>query len=63
MYELIIITKYNTIKLVVDDYNSPEVKEILDQPYIISVELHKLKSKAKVRSKKNEMGFNAKNEG
>ena len=51
MYELIIITKYNTIKLVVDDYNSPEVKEILDQPYIISIELHKLKNKTKVRKK------------
>ena len=51
MYELIIITKYNTIKLVVDDYNSPEVKEILDQPYIISVELHKLKNKTKVRKR------------
>lgn len=51
MYELIIITKYNTIKLVVDDYNSPEVKEILDQPYIISIELHKLKNKTKVRKR------------
>lgn len=51
MYELIIITKYNTIKLVVDDYNSPKVKEILDQPYIISIELHKLKNKTKVRKK------------
>lgn len=62
MYELIITTKYNTIRLVVDDYNSPEVKEILEQPYITGVEMHKLKNKTKVRSKKDEMARNFKNE-
>ncbi len=62
MYELIIVTKYNTINLVVDDYKTPEVKEILDQPYIISVEMHKIKNKTKVRSKKDEMARNKKDE-
>lgn len=55
MYELIIETIYNTIKLVIDDYNTPEVQEILEQPYIISVELHKIKNRSKVRKKDNEM--------
>ena len=54
MYEIIIVTKYNTIRLVADDYNSHEVKEILEQPYIVSVEMHKIKNKTKVRSKKDE---------
>lgn len=62
MYELIIVTKYNTINLVVEDYKTPEVKEILDQPYIISVEMHKIKGKTKVRSKKDEMARNKKDE-
>lgn len=35
MYRLIIKTKYNVINLTVEDINSPEVKEILEQPYVI----------------------------
>lgn len=56
MYEVIIITKYNTITLQTDDYNSPEMQEILQQPYVVSVEIHK--KKGKIRSKKNEMARN-----
>lgn len=52
MYELIIETKYNTIRLLIDDYNSPEVQEILEQPYIISVEIHKIKKNAKKLKKR-----------
>lgn len=62
IYELIIKTKYNTIHLTVEDYLTPEIQEILNQPYIISVELHKLKNKTKVRSKKDEMERNKKDE-
>ena len=51
MYELIITTTYNTIRMVVDDYNSPEVKEILEQPYVTGVEMHQIKGKTKVRKK------------
>lgn len=47
-YELYIKTKYNEIKLLVDDINNPIVKEILEQPWVeetkiekINVELHK----------------------
>lgn len=58
MYEIIIKTTYNTINLVVEDYNSPEVKEILEQPYILSVEWHQIKNKNKVRSKKDEIKRN-----
>ena len=40
---------YNTIEFAVDDYNSPEVKEILEQPYIVSVRITKIKDNTKVR--------------
>ena len=54
MYELIITTTYNQIRIVVEDYNSPEVREILEQPYIIGVEMHQIKGKTKVRKKGDE---------
>lgn len=54
MYEIEIVTKYNTIKLIVEDYNTPQVQEILNQPYILSVNIKKIKSNAKVRRKSNE---------
>lgn len=37
MYLVKIKTKFNTIQLIVEDVNSPEVKEILDQPYVEEV--------------------------
>ena len=37
MYELEIKTKYNVIKIVVEDLESEEVKEILSQPYVLEV--------------------------
>lgn len=49
MYKIIIKTLYNTIEFAVDDYNSPEVKEILDQPYIVSVRMTKINDNTKVR--------------
>ena len=57
MYELIITTKFNTISLTTEDYNSPEIQEILNQPYVISVELNKVekdKPNVRVRRKNNE---------
>ena len=33
-YELCIKTKYNEIKLLVDDINDPIVKEFLEQPWV-----------------------------
>lgn len=37
MYIVKIKTKFNTIELEVDDMNTPEIKEILNQPYIEEV--------------------------
>lgn len=37
MYKVRIKTKYNIIELIVDDVNSPEMKELLNQPYVIEV--------------------------
>ena len=42
MYKLTIKTKYNIITLEVEDYNTPEVQEILEQPYVIEVEIEKI---------------------
>jgi len=53
MYKLIITTKYNTITLTTDDYNSPEIQEILSQPYIVSVEMKRIeKEKPNIRVRK-----------
>lgn len=43
MYLVKIKTKFNTISLEVDDYNAPEVQEILEQPYIEEVKIENLK--------------------
>lgn len=53
MYQITITTKYNTIVLNVEDYNTPQVQEILEQPYIIQVKIEKVE-KAKARVLKNE---------
>lgn len=53
MYQITITTKYNTIVLNVEDYNTPQVQEILEQPYIIQVKIEKV-DKAKVKVLKNE---------
>ena len=37
MYELEIKTKFNTINIVVEDLESEQVKEILEQPYVEEV--------------------------
>ncbi len=43
MYRVIIKTKYNTIRWEVEDYNTPEVQEVLDQPYVLEVRIEKIK--------------------
>lgn len=52
MYELEVVTKYNKINLIVDDYNSPEVQEILSQPYIISCRLKEIKDVKQAKGKR-----------
>ena len=52
MYRITIKTKYNTIVLDVEDYNIPQVQEILEQPYIIEVKIDNLeKGKTLIRRK------------
>lgn len=52
MYTIDIITKYNAIHLEREDIYSPEVQEILSQPYIVEVVIHKQHSL--VRKKETE---------
>lgn len=56
MYRIIIKTKYNVITLEREDYNTPEMKEILEQPYIEEVRIEKINEKTliKKRQKENE---------
>lgn len=51
-YELYIKTKFNEIKLLIDDINDPDVKEILKQPWIEEVKLTQVKDKSKSDYKK-----------
>ena len=37
MYKVKIITKYNTIEMIVEDVNTPEMKELFNQPYVLGV--------------------------
>ena len=55
MYRLTIKTKYNTIVLDVENYNIPQVQEILEQPYIVQVEIENLE-RNKVRTLKKQDG-------
>lgn len=43
MYKIEIKTIYNEITLHVKDYKTPEIKEILSQPYILKVKIEKEK--------------------
>ena len=51
MYKLTIKTKYNVITLEVEDYNTPEVQEILEQPYVVEVKIEKVKLEKKPSGK------------
>lgn len=54
MYHLTIKTKYNIINLDVEDYTTPEVQEILSQPYIIETRMEKVKTKVRKKELNNE---------
>ena len=45
MYLLIIKTKYNVIRWEVEDYNAPDVQEVLEQPYVEDVKIEKIEEK------------------
>lgn len=50
MYKITIKTKYNTIVLEREDYNTPELNEVYDQPYVKEIYIENLQ-KEKVRKK------------
>ena len=55
MYQITIKTKYNTIVLEREDYNTPEMQEIFDQPYVLEIQIENLnKVKRLVREKKKD---------
>lgn len=47
MYIVKIKTKFNTIELEVDDMNTPEMKEILNQPYIEEIYIQSMEQYTK----------------
>lgn len=54
MYHITIKTKYNVIDLDVDDYNTPQMKEIFEQPYVLEISIDKIdenKVKKKLKTK------------
>lgn len=52
MYKITIKTKYNVINLEVEDYNTPEMQEIFEQPYIEEIKIENMdKPKRLVRRK------------
>ena len=52
MYRITIKTKYNVITMQVEDYNTPEMQEIFDQPYVLEIRIDKIE-KGKVRKRGN----------
>jgi len=54
MYRIIIKTKYNVITLEREDYNTPELKEVYEQPYVEEIKIEKIKTLTKVLKKENE---------
>ena len=51
-YELYIKTKYNDIKLLIDDIRDPIVKEILIQPWVEKYTINPVKNKPQEGYKK-----------
>lgn len=59
-YLVKIKTKFNFIELLVDDVNSPEMKEILEQPYVEEVYIETTEHyKDNERALKNVRKFNS----
>ena len=42
MYRITIKTKYNVITMQVEDYNTPEMQEIYDQPYVEEIRIENI---------------------
>lgn len=52
MYYVEIKTKYNTIKLSVEDPNDPKLIEVLEQPYVLEVRIEQREDTAFVKKLK-----------
>ena len=54
MYKVMIKTKYNTINWTVEDYNAPEVQEVLNQPYVEEVRIEQLKTVEELKKERDD---------
>ena len=52
MYLVTIKTKYNVINLEVEDYNTLEMQEIFEQPYVEEIRIDTLEKAKKLERKK-----------
>ena len=55
MYKVKIKTKYNTIELQVENINTPELKEIFNQPYVEEVYIETMEHFKKLKLNKKEV--------
>ncbi len=51
MYQITIKTKYNVINMQVEDYNTPEMQEIFEQPYVEEIRIDNLNKVKKLERK------------
>lgn len=51
MYKITIKTKYNVINMQVEDYNTPEMQEIFEQPYVEEIRIDNLDKVKKLERK------------
>lgn len=49
MFDIQIKTKFNVIQISVDDLEDPEVKEILEQPWVEEVKVENVQDKPKYK--------------
>lgn len=58
MYQVMIKTKFNTINLKVDDINSKEFKEIVEQDYVVEVKIERIKTKEELIEERDNLLYN-----
>lgn len=52
MYKIRVKTIYNTIEMIVEDANSPEMQELYNQPYVVEVYIETTEHYKKLTLKK-----------
>lgn len=58
MYQVMIKTKFNTINLKVDDINSKEFKEKIEQDYVEEVKIERIKTKEELIEERDNLLYN-----